>query len=120
MTTNTRAPVSAEDALESLTGCREFHLDDPLGRAGGDNLATAVPTFGPEIEDPIGHLDDIQIVLDYDYRVAQINQAVQDVQELFDIVKVKAGRGLIENVQRPAGGTAAELARQFDPLRLAA
>jgi hypothetical protein len=37
-------------------------------------------------------------VFDYDHRVATITQAMQHVQQLFDVMKMQAGGRLIENV----------------------
>ncbi len=34
------------------------------GRAGADDLTTPITTLGPEINDPVGRTDDVEIVLD--------------------------------------------------------
>ena len=41
-------------------------------------------------------------------------------QQHQDVLEVEAGRRLVEDVERPAGGPLGELGGEFDPLRLAA
>ena len=51
-----------------------FDLDEVLGRALGDNRATAGAAFGAEVDDPVGSFDDIEVVFDDQDRVALIDQ----------------------------------------------
>ena len=67
------APDS-EDGREKCTGVRTRRLGDLFGRARGDHLSTLVPTFGSEIDDVIGRLQDVEVVLDDDQRVARFEQ----------------------------------------------
>ncbi len=60
------------------------------------------------------------MVLDDQDRVAEIGEAIQDVEQLLDVVEVQARRGLIENVESAAGLATREFFREFDALRLAA
>ena len=69
-----------------------------LGRASGNDAAAAVAAFRPEVDHPVGGLDDIQIVLDDDHRVSRVAQAVEDVQQQADVVEMQAGGGLIQYV----------------------
>ena len=41
-------------------------LDEHLGRAGGDHAAATGAAFGPEVDDPVGLGDDVEVVLDDD------------------------------------------------------
>jgi len=93
------------------------HLLRPTRR---DDLAALVPALRPQVDDPVGGLDDLQVVLDYDDDVADIGQAMQDIQELADIVEVQPGGRLVQDVQGPAGAPFAEFPRELDPLRLPA
>ena len=61
---------------------------------------TTHTAFGPEIDNPIGRLDDIEIVLDHEHGIATINQFVQHIQEDAHILEVQSGCWLIQNVQR--------------------
>ena len=40
--------------------------------AGSDQTPTAMATFWPKIDDPIGRLNDVEVVLDHDDRIAFI------------------------------------------------
>jgi pSer/pThr/pTyr-binding forkhead associated (FHA) protein len=86
----------------------------------GDDLAAAVAAFGAEVDDPVGGLDDFEIVLDHHHRVAVVDQLVQHFQQLAHVVEMQAGGRLVEDVERAAGGAARQFLRQLDALRLAA
>ena len=62
-----------------------------------------IAPFGPEVDDPVGGLDHIQVVLDDDDRVARVDQSVQHLEQLVDVVEMQAGGGLVEDVERSAG-----------------
>src|SRR5262249_12654030 len=68
-------------------------------RASDDNMAAAIAAFRPQIDDPIGSLNHIHIVLDDQYRTAGINQLAERGEQLAYIVKVQAGCGLIKNIE---------------------
>ena len=55
-------------------------------------------------------------MLNDDHRVAGINQPTENFEQLLDIGEVEAGGGLVEDVQRAAGGAAGELAGELDAL----
>ena len=55
-------------------------VGDLLWGAGRDDGAAAMAALGAEVDDPVGGLDDVQIVLDDHYRVAVVAQPVQDIQ----------------------------------------
>ena len=55
---------------------------DLFGGAGGDDFAAAFAAFGAEVDDPVGGLDDVEVVLDDDDGVAFVAEAVQDVEQL--------------------------------------
>ena len=69
--------------------------DDLLGRAGHDDAAARFARLGPHVDDPVGRLDHVQIVLDHDHRVAQVDQAVEYVEQSGQIVEVQSGRWLV-------------------------
>ena len=58
-------------------------------------------------------------MLNNQYRVAGINQALQDIDQAVDIRRVQANRRLIQHIQGAPGGAPAELFGQLDALRLA-
>lgn len=92
---------------------------DRLRRAGDQDAAAPRAPFGPQIDDPVGSFDDVQVVLDDDDGVAAIPQLVQHLEQLLDVVKVQPCGRLVQDVEGLAGIPLGELARQLDPLRLA-
>ena len=90
------------------------------GVPDGDDFAAAVAAFGAEVDDPVGGLDDFEIVLDDDHRVALVDQLVQHFEQLRHVVEVQAGGRLVEDVERAAGRLARQLLGELDALRLAA
>src|SRR3546814_17554694 len=65
-------------------------------------------------------LDHVQVVLDHHDRVAVVAQLVQHREQVFDVVEVQAGGGLVEDVQRAPCVPSGQLLRPFHALRLAA
>ena len=62
-----------------------------------------------QVDHPVGGLDDVEVVFDHDHGVALVGEAVEDFEELADVLEVEAGGGLVEDVERLAGGAAGEL-----------
>mgnify|MGYP003729007839 CR=1 FL=1 len=58
----------------------------------------AIATFGAEIDDVVGGLDHIEVVLDHNDGVALINQLLQHVEQFPRVLEVQTGRGLVQNV----------------------
>jgi hypothetical protein len=59
-------------------------------------MAAVFAAFWAEIENPVGIADDVEVVLDDDDGVAEVGEAVENLEKLADIVKVEAGGGLVE------------------------
>ncbi len=105
----------------------------PAGGAGGLRVALSLPPLRGGGGGPGGGgrgagggravgggLDDVQVVLDHHHGVAGRDQPVEHRQQLPDVVEVQARGGLVEDVERAAGGALGELARELDALGLAA
>src|SRR5688500_16028912 len=45
---------------------------DVFGGAGGHDPAACLAPFGPQIDDPVGRLNDVEMMLDDDYRVPHV------------------------------------------------
>ena len=75
-----------------------FTLGHLLGRSLGDNHAARIAAFRTKVDQPVGALDDIEVVLDDHQRVTRIRQTVQDRDEAVHIIKVQTRGRLIENV----------------------
>src|SRR5215813_492799 len=53
-----------EELLQVLPGVRGRDQGDALGWPLGDELAAGRSAFGPEVEDPVRALDDVEVMLD--------------------------------------------------------
>jgi hypothetical protein len=82
-------------------------------------MTAGVAALGAQIGDPIRDLDDFEVVLDDEHRVAGLDQCPQHFEEFSDIVEMQARRRLVEDVEGASGRAPRKLFRQFDALRLA-
>ena len=55
--------------------CEARHVGDVFRGSLRDDPAAAVAALGPEVDDPVGGLDDVEVVLDDDHRVAFLGQS---------------------------------------------
>ena len=78
-----------------------------------------VARAGAEVEQVVGRLDHLAVVLDQDQRVAQVAEVLQGREQPGVVARVQADRRLVEHVEH-AGQAAADLAGQADALALAA
>src|SRR5581483_9257644 len=95
-------------------------LGDLLRRTRRDDLSARYAPFRTQIEHEVGGLDHVQIVLDDEDGVARVGQAVQDIEQLANVVEMKPGGRFIENIQRRPRRALAQFTREFHALRLAA
>ena len=93
---------------------------DLLGRALGHEQPARRAGFRPEIDHVIRALDDFEVVLDHEEAVAILHQPGEDLHEHRDVVKVQAGRRLIENEQGAVFVALRQALDELEPLRLAA
>ena len=82
--------------------CGGAGTSDGFRRAFGHD-ATALGT-GPraDLEDPVGRLEDVEVVLDDNYTVAAMNKPLQYVEQAPHVVLVQPRGGFIEEEQRGA------------------
>ena len=99
-------------------------LPSTRATCSGVPIATTSPAagsaLGPEVDDPVGRLDDVEVVLDDDDGVALVDEAVEHLEESPDVFEVQAGRRLVEHVDAAPVAAALQLGRELDALRLAA
>ena len=98
-----------------------FLFGEFFGAALKDNLAAVESGFRADLNDVVGILNDIGLVLNYEEGIADVNEAVEDREELLNIGEMKAGGRLIQDEQGvdAAGGGGQELA-EFESLGFAA
>src|SRR5690606_26118537 len=82
--------------------------------------AAAGSALGAQVDDPVGRLDHVEVVLDDDDRVALLDEAVQDLEQLAHVFEVQTRRRLVEHVDAAALAALLQLGRELDALRLAA
>ena len=83
-------------------------------------LTAAVAAVGPHVDHPICARDHVEVVLDHDDRILLIAKIDERAQEQFDVLEMQPRGGLVQDVQRLAGGAARELTRELHALRFAA
>src|SRR3546814_4728904 len=115
-----RLRCRAQIGGEVAAGVALRRAGDLLRGAGGHQAAAAVAAVGAEVEDPVGGLDDLEVVLDDQHGVALVDQCLQHLQQLLHVVEVEAGGRLVENVERAARRPPRPPLRQLPALRLAA
>jgi hypothetical protein len=69
--------------------------------SGHEELPAGVPGFGPEVNDPVGAFEDVEIMFDDHQRVAGIHQSLQRLEQDADVVEVQPGGGFVEEEQSP-------------------
>ena len=79
--------------IDSCEGFPAFH--DFFRGAGCNNGPSAVAALRSDVDNVICCLYDIEVVFDDDNGISAIGQAVQDVNKLVDICKMKPCGGLI-------------------------
>ena len=93
---------------------------DLLRRPGGHETAPGGTPIRAQIDDPVGRLDHLDVVLDDDDRVAPLDEAMQEIEQLANVVEMQTRRRLVQQVECAACRALAQLASEFDPLRFAA
>ena len=72
---------------------------DLLRRARREHSAAPLPALGAEVDDVVGGLDHVEVVLDHDDGVAGVDKSVKHVEQALDVGEVEAGRRLVEDVR---------------------
>ena len=101
-------------------GVRRLAFHDLLRRAGRDQPAAGLAALGPEVDDPVGGADDVEVVLDDDQRVARVEQPPERAEQLRDVVEVQARGRLVEQEQRARCRRLGQVTGELEALRLAA
>src|SRR6266436_3426617 len=98
---------------------RAAHGGNFFGRAARNHAASVRAAFRPEVNDEVGALNNVEVVFDDDYRIAETYQTLKYVQQLVYVGKMKPGGWFVENVNRSAGraivaGPAADIAEDIN------
>ena len=95
-------------------------LHDLLGRTCLEQASSATAALGTHVDDVVGHLDDVEVVLDDDDRVALVDQALEHAHQDADVLEVEPRGGLVEDVEGVARVALGELGGELHALALAA
>ena len=109
-----------QNVTKHAAGVRFPALGNGLGRSGHDHPTAAVSALRTQIDDPVRRLNDIEVVFDADDAIPCIHETVQYRQQSPNVVKVKPGGGLVQQVQRSTGRALDQFACQLDSLGFAA
>ncbi len=74
------------------------------GVPSATDQSAAVAALGAHVDHPVGGLDDVEVVLDDDHRVALVHEAREHRDQLADVLEVQTGGRLVQDVDRTAGG----------------
>ena len=118
--------VAAARGSIDADGAREILAGERRGIAAGSRAACRRPPAaaqpsgaGSEIDDVVGALDGLGIVLHHQHGVAEIAQAGERIEQPIVIARVQSDGRLVQNVQH-AAQLRADLRGQTDALRFAA
>ena len=73
-------PLPFQNIFEELSCVGGFYFRNLFGRALRDDGAALIAAFRAEIDDVVGHFDDIEIVFDDENGVALVAKRLEDFQ----------------------------------------
>src|SRR5262249_39413273 len=115
------AALRAQVCLQEPSRVRRLAGGDLLGRTGGDHLTARVSAFWSEIDHVVGGLYYVEMVLDDDHGVPGVDEAIEALEQTFDVGQVQPGCRFIEDVERVLRALQfRQLSGDLDALRLAA
>src|SRR6516225_4742929 len=109
-------PWFRENLCQSQPRIGLLGMRDLFRSSSGHDAAAMDSSIGTKVDNPVGRFDDIQMMLDNDYRVSQVCQSAENVQQFLYIVEMQSGRRFVEYVKCLSGGATAQFFRYFDAL----
>src|SRR3954471_21841707 len=80
-----RRLAAVQATLQIGRGGAALRAGDLRGRSTGHDLPAGVAAAGPEVDDPVGSGDHIEVVLDHDHRFAAVDQPMKLGEQHRDI-----------------------------------
>ena len=80
------------------------------------NSSSPFSSFRPHINNMIGNLDHIKVVLYHQNGIPPVHQFVQNCEQKIDILKMQSGGRLIQDIKSPAGILLGKFSSQLDTL----
>src|SRR4051812_4911712 len=109
-----------QDGCKEAAGVAGLDPRDLLRGALRDDLAPARAALRAHVDEPVGALDDVEVVLDDDDGVALVDKPLENPEQLADVLEVQTGGRFVEHVDRAASGPLLQLRGELDPLCLTA
>ena len=110
--------VAFQQRAQVLAGKTAGHGSHLLRGTFGYDLAAGTAALRAKIDDMVGTLDEIQIMLDDDDRIAHVHQLLQHLDQAVHVCNVQACGGFVQNIHRFAGAAAGKLVGQLYALCL--
>ena len=110
--------LAGEDGNQKSAGMGCCHFSDFFGCACSHDQTAFRASLWSNINDPIRALDDFQVVLDDDDAFSLFDEAVEDIDQQRDIIKVEACCGFVKNEHRLLIRFAGEVMNELEALGL--
>src|SRR5260370_38026468 len=94
--------IHIENCGKSLPCIRFLAAGHLLGRALSNDAASSFTAFRTKIDNPIGLLNYVEMVLDDEHGIAKVDEAIKDVKQLFYVVKMQASGGFVQDIKHAA------------------
>ena len=88
------------EELPRVAGSVCSHL---LGCTRGNDSSAPFAPFRTQVDDVVGTLDDIEVVLDDDNAMTALQQGLKGLQQLLDVVEMESGGGLVKDEEGGVG-----------------
>ena len=66
-----------------------------FGRSAGYHLSAAASAFGTHVDNVVGRLDNVHVVLDNDHRIAFVHKALQHAEQHAYVLEVQPRGGFV-------------------------
>ena len=106
-----RGAAGSTISARKPAGVRAGHRRHLLRRALRHQRAALLAALGAEVDDAVGGLDHVEVVLDHHHGVALVHQPLQHLEQPLHVREVQPRGGLVEDVERASGGDLGQLAR---------
>ena len=106
-------------AFQIPAGIAFLYLRHFLRRAAGHYLAAHIAAIGAKVDQVVCRLDYIQIMLNDQNGISHIHKALQHLDQLMDIRRVKSGGRLVQNIDGAARRYLCQLCCKLDALGFA-
>src|SRR5438128_1182846 len=91
---------AAQVRLEEPPRVRRLARGNVLRRSRRDYFTARMAALWPEVDDMVGRLDHVEVMLDHEHRVSRVHETIQALEQPDDIGEMEAGGWLVEDVQR--------------------